>query len=178
MNIYICFNHVAHLLVPPKIDRSAIMEIKVKAGQSFQLDIPISGEPPPEITWDFEGRPLTSDDRLKIVNEPGKGTKFVCKRALRTDTGTFNINAQNEFGTDRAEVHVTVVDRPGEPRGPLNISDVNKTGCTLDWKPPEDNGGAPVSHYQVEKLDLATGRWVPCGQSPDTSFQASFSKNK
>ena len=96
--------------VPPKIDRSSIHEIRVRAGQPFQLDIPIAGEPPPEISWDFEGKPLVSDDRMKIVcNE--KGTKFTVKRALRTDTGVFNITAKNDSGTDKAEVHVTVLDR-------------------------------------------------------------------
>ncbi|KAL3088858.1 hypothetical protein niasHS_009150 [Heterodera schachtii] len=152
--------------VPPKIDRNSIHEIRVRAGQNFQLDIPITGEPPPEISWDFGGRPLVSDDRMKIVCDD-KGTKFVVKRALRTDTGTYNITARNDNGTDTAQVLVTVLDRPGEPRGPLNISDVNKNGCTLDWKPPEDDGGAPVSHYVVEKQDLATGRWVPAGESTE-----------
>ncbi|CAK5074870.1 unnamed protein product [Meloidogyne enterolobii] len=149
--------------VPPKIDRNSIHEIRVRAGQPFQLDIPISGEPPPEITWDFQGKPLVSDDRMKIVcNE--KGTKFTVKRSLRSDTGIFNITAVNDSGTDKAEVHVTV---PGEPRGPLNISNVNKNGCTLDWKPPTDDGGAGISHYVVEKLDLATGRWVPAAECTD-----------
>ena len=68
-------------------------------------------------------------------------------------------------------IEVTVLDRPGDPRGPLNISDVNKTGCKLDWKPPEDNGGSDVSHYAIEKQDLSTGRWVPCGESADTNFE-------
>jgi hypothetical protein len=61
----------------------------------------------------------------------------------------------------------TLTNRPSEPRGPLNIGNVHKTGCTLDWKPPEDDGGAAVSHYVVEKLDLATGRWTGAGESTD-----------
>lgn len=98
--------------MPPKIDRNSIHEIKVRAGQNFQLDIPISGEPPPQIVWDFEGRPLQSDDRMKIVCDE-KGTRFIVKRALRSDTGTFNITATNDSGKDSAEVRVTVVDRYG-----------------------------------------------------------------
>lgn len=35
----------------------------------------------------------------------------------------------------------------------------------MDWRPPEDDGGAPVSHYIVEKQDLANGRWTTCGES-------------
>lgn len=66
---------------------------------------------------------------------------------------------------------VIVFDRPSEPQGPLKISDVNKTGCTLDWCPPEDNGGASLSHYIVEKQDLINGRWTSCGEPTDTSFE-------
>lgn len=155
--------------VPPHIDRNSIQEIRVRAGQSFQLNIPVSGEPEPTIEWDFEGTPITSDDRRKITNDDGK-TKFVVKRAVREDTGTFHIVATNDSGTDRADVIVTVLDRPGEPRGPLNIGNVHKNGCTLDWKPPEQDGGGEITHYAIEKQDLNTGRWVPCGESSSTTF--------
>lgn len=53
-----------------------------------------------------------------------------------------------------------MLDRPDAPRGPLGISDVHKNGCTLDWKPPDDDGGAPIDRYTVEKQDMATGRWT------------------
>ncbi|TMS38626.1 hypothetical protein L596_005310 [Steinernema carpocapsae] len=155
--------------LPPKIDRSAIEEIKVRAGQDFQLNIPVSGEPPPEITWSFGGEPLESTDRMKITNADYK-TKFVVKRALRGDTGTYTIVAQNENGTDTAEVKVTVLDRPGEPMGPLKASNIHEKGCDMEWKPPLDDGGAEISHYVVEKQDLNTGRWTTCGESPDTKF--------
>uniref|UniRef100_A0A0N5A493 non-specific serine/threonine protein kinase n=1 Tax=Parastrongyloides trichosuri TaxID=131310 RepID=A0A0N5A493_PARTI len=155
--------------VPPKIDKSSIHEIKVRAGQPFDLDIPVSGEPTPVITWDFEGSPVEESDRMKIVNNEEK-TKFIVKRAVRGDTGKYIIKAENVNGTDTAEVNVTVVDRPGEPRGPLDVSDINENGCKLAWKPPADDGGADISHYVIEKQDTNTGRWSNCGESPDTNF--------
>lgn len=39
---------------------------------------------------------------------------------------------------------------------------------TLEWKPPEDDGGCPIDHYDIEKMDTATGRWVPCGRTDAT----------
>ena len=58
-----------------------------------------------------------------------------------------------------------ISDRPGPPKGPLEISDVHAEGCKLKWNPPEEDGGVPVEHYAVEKMDTATGRWVPVGRS-------------
>ncbi|XGW29138.1 hypothetical protein V3C99_008720 [Haemonchus contortus] len=155
--------------VPPKIDRSALTEIKVKAGSEIHLNVPVSGEPPPEITWSFADKPLESDDHVKINNEDYK-TKFLVKRALRSDTGTYVITATNANGTDTAELKVTVLDHPGEPRGPLDISNVTKEGCDLAWKEPDDDGGAEIDHYVIEKQDANTGRWTTCGESKDTKF--------
>ncbi|XP_066902673.1 immunoglobulin-like and fibronectin type III domain-containing protein 1, partial [Halyomorpha halys] len=55
--------------------------------------------------------------------------------------------------------------KPSKPEGPLKVSDVTKNGCKLSWKPPEDDGGAPVEYYEIEKLDPLTGQWIPCGRS-------------
>jgi len=42
---------------------------------------------------------------------------------------------------------------------------VTKNGAKLKWDKPEDDGGKPITGYTVEKLDLATGRWVPVGRT-------------
>lgn len=156
----------------PHIDRSAIEEIKVRAGTEFQLNIPVSGEPPPEVTWTFNDAPVESTDRMKIDNIDYR-TKFIVKRALRSDTGTYLITAKNDSGMDTAEVKVTVLDRPGEPEGPIKISDINKNGCKLEWKEPKDDGGADITHYVIEKQDVNTLRWTPCGEAQGTSFNVS-----
>ena len=54
---------------------------------------------------------------------------------------------------------------PSKPKGPLKISDVTKNGAKLKWEKPEDDGGKPVTGYIVEKLDKATGKWVPVGRT-------------
>ncbi|KJH43663.1 fibronectin type III domain protein [Dictyocaulus viviparus] len=155
--------------LPPHIDRNALMEIKVRAGQEIHLNVPVSGEPPPEIVWTFDGKPMESDDRIRIQCEDYK-TKFLIKRAFRSDSGTFVITAKNVNGTDTADVKVTVLDHPDTPRGPLDVKNVTKDSCDLSWKPPEDDGGADIDHYVVEKQDANTGRWSGCGESKDTNF--------
>uniref|UniRef100_A0A915KJE1 Twitchin n=1 Tax=Romanomermis culicivorax TaxID=13658 RepID=A0A915KJE1_ROMCU len=154
----------------PKIDRSAIQEIKVRAGQGFDLNVPVSGEPPPTIVWTFGGKELQTTDRLKIDN-PDYMTKFSMKRTLRSDTGAYLITATNDSGKDEAIVNVIVLDHPASPEGPLNVTDIHKEGCHLDWKPPVDDGGADISHYVVEKQDVATGLWTPAGECVDTDLQ-------
>lgn len=47
------------------------------------------------------------------------------------------------------------------PTGPLNVSEVTKKTCLLSWKPPADNGGYTISHYEVEKMDMNIGSWLP-----------------
>lgn len=47
------------------------------------------------------------------------------------------------------------------------MSDVTASGCKLKWQKPDDDGGKPITAYQVEKLDKATGRWVPVGRTND-----------
>ncbi|CAJ0936046.1 unnamed protein product, partial [Mesorhabditis belari] len=154
----------------PVIDRNSIQELRVRAGQDCGLVIPVSGEPPPQITWTFAGEPVESDDRIRVQTEDYK-TKFSIRKSKREDAGTYLITAKNESGVDTAEVKVIVLDHPTKPRGPLNVSNVTKNTCDLDWKPPEDDGGAEISHYVVEKQDQATGRWVPCGESQDTHMK-------
>lgn len=59
---------------------------------------------------------------------------------------------------------------PGKPKGPLKVADVTKNGCKLKWGKPEDDGGKPITGYQVEKLDKSTGRWIPVGRTADTEM--------
>lgn len=47
------------------------------------------------------------------------------------------------------------------PSGPLNVSEVTKKSCLLAWKPPADNGGYQITHYEVEKMDMSIGSWLP-----------------
>ena len=35
------------------------------------------------------------------------------------------------------------------------MSDVTAKNCKLSWKEPEDDGGAPITAYAVEKMDTS-----------------------
>ena len=42
------------VVVAPRIDRNAMVALKLRAGQSIEYDIPVAGEPPPSKTWSFK----------------------------------------------------------------------------------------------------------------------------
>lgn len=52
------------------------------------------------------------------------------------------------------------------------MSEVHKEGCKLKWEKPKDDGGLPLTGYVVEKMDTATGRWVPAGFVDPTKTEA------
>ena len=61
--------------------------------------------------------------------------------------------------------YIMFTGKPSKPKGPIKVSDVTAEGCKLKWDKPEDDGGEPVDHYVIERMDTETGRWVPVGTS-------------
>ncbi len=155
----------------PKIDRSNLIQIKIKAGQSFNYDVNVSGEPAPTTKWSLRGKEVKASDHIKIT-AVDYNTKLNVRMTTRADSGMYTITAENCNGKDAADVEVIVIDKPGTPGGPLKATNVHADGLTLEWNPPADDGGIPIDHYLVEKMDEATGRWVPAGQTtgPGTKF--------
>lgn len=148
----------------PRIDRTNLNPVVVKAGLPLSLDVKIFGEPAPKVEWIFAEKPVESSEALRIDNVD-YNTKLFMMRTRRPQSGKYTIVARNEVGEDRADVDITVLGKPASPKGPLEVNDITKNGCKLKWKKPEDDGGAPIDHYEIEKLDPLTGQWVPCGRS-------------
>lgn len=148
----------------PKIDRTNLISVKIKAGQSFMYDVNVTGEPAPTTKWALRNKEVKVSDHIKITSVD-YNTKLNVRMATRADSGIYSITAENCNGKDVADVEVIVLDKPGSPCGPLKVSNVHADGVTLDWNPPADDGGLPIEYYMVEKMDEATGRWVPAGQT-------------
>ena len=51
----------------PKIDRTNLVQVKIRAGQSFTYDVNVAGEPPPEKKWTLARKPVTPSDRIRSV---------------------------------------------------------------------------------------------------------------
>ena len=156
-------------LVAPYIDRKAVVEIKIKAGQSFKCKIPVIGEPVPTVEWEVKGNPLVNTDRIKIVNKDYL-TKLSLIDAKRLDAGEYKIIARNINGVDQCTFKVQVLDVPSPPEGPLKIDNITRSSCTLQWRTPKDDGGSEILHYTLEKLDSENMRWLPVGETRDLVF--------
>ncbi|XP_014665457.1 PREDICTED: twitchin-like isoform X3 [Priapulus caudatus] len=148
----------------PKLDLSKMEDIKVLAGETIHFDIPIIGEPPPDKEWTMNGKPIVADDDRITLDNEDYNTRLLIRNAQRDDSGKFCLKVTNSSGEQVGEVNVVVLDVPTSPVGPLEVNDVHKEGCTLAWKLPKDDGGSGIQVFRVDKLDMATGRWVPAGE--------------
>lgn len=163
--------------LPPRIDRATLSDIKIRAGQAFDFDVNVIGEPPPKKVWTFKDQPVTGADiRMKLITED-YNIKLKVTDAKRSDTGMYTLTATNINGSDTASVNVTVLDVPSPPEGPLAVNDMTKSGCNLRWRPPKDDGGSEITHYIVEKQDAENMRWITVGDCKGTTIRVPLIEN-
>ena len=62
---------------------------------------------------------------------------LVCRSAERPDEGNYSVNLRNNKGSDTANIRVIILDKPGAPEGPLEVSKITPESCTLKWNPPK-----------------------------------------
>lgn len=50
-----------------------------------------------------------------------------------------------------------------KPKGPeeVTVEDIRANSCRIEWTPPKNDGGSPVTGYAVEMCDESTGIWTP-----------------
>lgn len=155
----------------PKIDRTNMKDITIKAGNHVRLDIKVSGEPPPTKTWYLNKKRQESEQNGMVIEEEDYRIKLSIGFALRSHTGPLKLVAENDSGKDEAQISLIVLDKPGKPEGPLKVENIHKEGCSLKWNPPLDDGGVPIDHYVVEKMDTLQGRWIPVGRSTEPKLE-------
>ncbi|KAA3682313.1 uncharacterized protein DEA37_0008978 [Paragonimus westermani] len=145
--------------VPPKISRDVPREIIAHVDEPFKIHIPFSGSPPTKVEVTKDGVPVPLEGgRFKVEVTPDE-VIITDLNAEKKDTGQYKIDLENEKGKDSVPVAVKVVGPPEPPRGPLDVSNIKSDSCTLSWNPPADTGGAPITHYVVEKQNTKTGEW-------------------
>lgn len=100
--------NMSFLSVKPRIDRTNLKPITVRAGKTIKYDVDVRGEPPPEITWYHVNQAMKTGENIEIVNVD-YNTKISITDCLRKNTGVWKIKAVNPHGEDEAEVEITIL---------------------------------------------------------------------
>lgn len=147
--------------MPPtiEVDVKLIEGLIVKAGTTIALPAKMVGIPLPTAKWMTDGKEITSEGRYHIQSAESTTTLSIpeCQRA---DTGEYILTVSNPAGSKTVALHVTVLDLPGPPIGPINILEVTPDYMMIQWRAPKDDGGTPITNYVVEKKDVKKP-WEP-----------------
>lgn len=61
-------------------------------------------------------------------------------------------------------VSLVLAEAPTAPED-VEVSDIFATSCVVSWKPSKDNGGSPIIHYVIERLDMSLkAQWDNVGE--------------
>jgi len=83
----------------------------------------------------------------------GTDTEYIVHNLRKNTTYKFKLRAHNEMGASAYSTDVsytTLPGRPGPPPKPQVKGKVRATNFKVMWNPPDDNGGAPVTSYELE----------------------------
>ncbi|KAK5889759.1 hypothetical protein CesoFtcFv8_013347 [Champsocephalus esox] len=130
-------------------------------GSDITLSATIKGVPTPTVSWKKDDGDVPAHITVAVT---ASGSKVFIPKSIRADSGNYTLTAENAVGKKSITVAVLVLNKPSPPRD-LVISEITSESAYLTWKAPEDNGGAVISHYVVEKKDVASDQWVPVSAS-------------
>uniref|UniRef100_A0A8C4UM71 Titin n=1 Tax=Falco tinnunculus TaxID=100819 RepID=A0A8C4UM71_FALTI len=132
-----------HISMDPKYKDTIV----VHAGESFKLDADVHGKPIPSIQWLKGDHELTNTARMEIKSTDF-ATSLSVKEAIRVDSGQYVLLAKNVAGEKKVPVNVKVLDRPGPPEGPVEI-----TGVTAEKSGVGEHADVPGSVIVEEKME-------------------------
>lgn len=55
---------------------------------------------------------------------------------------------------------------PPSPPLELHVTDANRNQISIEWKPPDKNGGCPIIGYHVEICEAGTEKWMRINSRP------------
>lgn len=140
-------------------------EVRVRAGNPLDIEIPYVGSPQPDIHWTKDGREISD-----VTTTPNT-TRLYIPVSKRSDSGQCRISAENTVGRVEARVLISVIDKPGAPEGPITYPATTRHSITFAWKPPKDDGGAELNGYKVEWKEIGARDWE---RAPETVTLLSY----
>jgi len=152
----------------PFIDAKCLRDTTVEVKERLKFDVPIFGEPAPQVCWMKGDEPVEDDKSITIMNTESH-TKIVFNSITKKNEGTYSLVIRNKSGEDSAKFSIGVLDKPEAPEGPMQVT-VEGSAITLLWKKIKNDGGVPLEHYQLEKIDNEKDSWSACGHTKDNTF--------
>ncbi|KAJ8360423.1 hypothetical protein SKAU_G00169480 [Synaphobranchus kaupii] len=137
----------------------------VKTGQGASFKLPFLGREPIEVQWYKEEEKITNETNIKVEKAEGH-TRLLLRKLTRKDSGEIKLKIKNEFGTMEAVTQLNVLDKPTPPQGPLEVIEGSANCIEIKWRPPKDNGGSKVTHYNLERQQVGRNTWKKIGDVP------------
>ncbi|XP_072466524.1 myosin-binding protein C, fast-type [Notamacropus eugenii] len=147
--------------------------IVVVAGNKIRLDVAITGEPPPTVTWMKGDEVFSSTEGRTRLEQRPDNSSLVIEGAERADEAKYTIKVTNPVGEDTATLFVKVVDVPDPPEA-VRITSVGEDWAILVWDPPKYDGGEPVTGYLMERKKKGSLRWMKLNFEafPETTYES------
>lgn len=133
--------------------------VYIKAGSNLKFELPLTGKPMPKVAMTRNNVPARCGKRFSFEVTP-ESLNINLKESSSVDAGRYDIVASNSSGTTKTFINILVLDKPGPPVGPVEISDIKETSLCLKWQPPLYDGGSPVTNYVVLRRETSTPAWV------------------
>jgi len=128
------------------------------------LKIPINDcIPPPFISWEKDDEDLKGDGKKVLTDE--NAPLLTVHKCTADDAGTYMCRIYNPAGEITVPIEVIVFTHPGAPEGPLEVSEVTKKGCMLNWKASTNMGGSTIAYYIVERREKTRNLWTGVGRT-------------
>ncbi|XP_034563149.1 immunoglobulin-like and fibronectin type III domain-containing protein 1 [Notolabrus celidotus] len=144
----------------------------IRVGQNAAFKMPFPPQESLVVSWFKDSTEIKDGGGVKIVREPNH-SRLLLRDCLRTDAGEIKIQLRNPFGSVEATSRLIVLDRPGPPEGPVEIVESTSSIIEIEWKPPKDDGGSPVTNYIIERQQTGQSLWTKLGDvsADKTSFR-------
>ena len=55
------------------------------------------------------------------------------------------------------------LEAPQKPEGPIEYTDIKADSVKLSWQAPSDDGGSPITNYNIEYRDARRTSWTKAG---------------
>uniref|UniRef100_F7CEU5 non-specific serine/threonine protein kinase n=1 Tax=Monodelphis domestica TaxID=13616 RepID=F7CEU5_MONDO len=140
-----------------------LQSVVVAPGFDAMLKCIVTANPPPQVSWQKDGTPLQSSERI-LVRDEGERHTLLLQEARLADSGLYTITATNELGQATCNASLSV--EPGGAKSPFS-SPITSDEEYLS--PPEEFPEPEEAWHKTSAMKLSPSQ---AQSTPDTSSRA------